>query len=67
MRRIVSTGVVVAFLLGLSGCGGGPELGVPSDAAPPKKIDMTDKFNKMKEMAKTVKTKKSAPGVPGKH
>ncbi len=67
MRRIVATGAVAALLMSISACGG-PDMGMPTDAPLPKKIDMSDKFDKMKEMAKTVKTtKKSAPGVPGKH
>ena len=66
MKRIVAACVMSAFLLSLSACGGGVEMGMPADAAAPKKIDMTDKFSKMKEMAKTAKSK-GAPNAPRKH
>jgi hypothetical protein len=51
MRRIVATGVTVAFLLGLVGCGGTDE-GMPTDAdmKQAKSIAITkdDMMNKMK-------------------
>jgi hypothetical protein len=34
MKRIVVTGVMGALLLGLSGCGGDSDEGVPKDASP---------------------------------
>ncbi len=62
MRRIVATGAVAALLVGFAGCGEGVEMGVPADAAPPKKIDMSKKFS----MTKTQKgkTAKSPPAEP---
>lgn len=65
MKRIVAAGVMSAFLLSLPACGDGVDVGMPADAAPPKKIDMTDKFDKMKDMMKTAKSKGS-PAAPRK-
>ena len=63
MKRIVAIGLTSAVLLSLSACGGGPELGMPADAAPPKNLDMTDKFDKMK--GAIPKKGSGAPGKPG--
>jgi hypothetical protein len=63
MKRIVAIGLTSAVLLSLSACGGGTELGMPADAAPPKNIDMTDKFDKMK--GAIPKKGSSSPGKPG--
>jgi hypothetical protein len=62
MKRIVAIGLTCAVLLSLSACGGGPELGMPADAPPPKKLDMTDKFEKMKGAI----PKKGSSGAPVK-
>jgi predicted small lipoprotein YifL len=62
MKRIVAIGLTSAVLLSLSACGGGPELGMPADAAPPKTLDMTDKFDKMKGAI----PKKGSSGATGK-
>lgn len=67
MRRIVVTGAVVAFLLGLTGCGGGPELGMPKETTATKPFgDMDQKqvMDKMKEAMLKAKHKSATPGVP---
>jgi hypothetical protein len=61
MKRLVAIGLTSAILLCLSACGG-PEVGMPADAAPPKKLDMTDKFDKMKGAI----PKKGSSALPGK-
>jgi hypothetical protein len=62
MKRIVAIGLTSVVLLSLSACGGGPELGMPVDAAPAKTFDMTDKFDKMKGAM----PKKGSTAGPGK-
>jgi hypothetical protein len=52
MRQTAATGVVITLLLGLSACGGGPDLGPPPPDAPPAKIDMSNKMDKMKDAMK---------------
>jgi hypothetical protein len=51
MRQFVASGVAAAFLLGLSGCGGGIEEGIPQDQTPgkPISIDINDTM-KMKKI-----------------
>jgi hypothetical protein len=58
---------VVALLLGLSGCGGDADLGVPEDATPAKQIgDMNPKQmqEKMKSEMLKAKQKRAAPATP---
>lgn len=64
MRRMVLTSALAAFLVGHSGCGGGVEEGLPEAAAPPKKFDMTDKFDKMKGSMKSKGANKISSGPP---
>lgn len=40
MRPIVATGVLAALLLGLSGCGGDADEGMPKDVGTVKSIDI---------------------------
>jgi hypothetical protein len=53
MRRTVATAVAAAILLGLSGCGGDSDEGVPKDVAPAKSIDMTKSGDMMKMKLKS--------------
>jgi len=66
MRRIVASGAVVALMLGLSGCGGDADSGVPKDAAKPL-VAMTTKLEKMKEAMKATKNGTPRNGTSLKH
>ena len=58
MRRIVASGVIAVYLLGLSGCGGDSDIGVPEDKTPAKSITISP--------ADTLKNKKEGDAPKAK-
>ena len=64
MRRIVTACAVVGLFVGMAGCGGGDDLGMPKDTSPATPdLDMTTKFQKMNDAMKTAKSKSATPAL----